>query len=188
MSIAALIVPLALAGSLAFITDEDGVRVSMRTGTKDIEIVADGSFDATPERVLAAMIDYERAPSWQKQLRETKILRRDAHSLDVYERLKLPIISDRDYTLHVTWGGDDRGSWMRFARSNDGPAPIAGVVRMPVHEGTWRLDRGPDGRTTRAHYEVHMDLGGSLPAGMARKSVAKSIPDFFVRLRGQLKP
>ena len=186
MSIAALLIPLVAASSLAFVTDAEGVRVSMRTGTKDIEIVADGNFDATPERVLAAMLDYKNAPSWQKQLRQSEVIRRDAHSLDVYQRLKLPIISDRDYTLHVTWGADDRGLWMRFARSTEGPAPKDGVVRMPVHEGEWRLDRGPDARTTHAHYEVHMDLGGSLPAGMARKSVAKNIPDFFVGLRSQL--
>jgi hypothetical protein len=182
-----LLAPLMAASAFAFVTDANGVNVSMRTDTKDIEVVADGRFDAPPEKVLAVMLAYDKAKSWQKELGESRVLDREANALDVYQRLKLPIISDRDYILHVTWGNDDKGVWMHFATTPTGPPSPKGVVRMPVHEGTWRLDRGADGHSTNAHYEVRMDLGGSLPAGMARKNVAKSIPNFFEGLRGALK-
>jgi hypothetical protein len=185
MSLLAVLLPLAAAAYVA-VADSHGVTVSMRTDTKDIELVADGRFEAPPEKVLAVMTDYEHARSWQKQLSESRVVARDAHSLDVYQKLKMPIISDRDYTLHVAWGTDDQGMWMRFKRSDAGPPPVKGVERMPVHEGSWRLDRTPDGKGTIAHYEVRMDLGGSLPASMARKNVAKSIPELFEGLRGQL--
>jgi hypothetical protein len=180
----ALAVPMAAA--LSLVTDAHGVRVQMRTDVKDIEVVADGDFDAAPEDVIKAMTAYEKAPSWQKQLSESKVLDREANALDVYQRLKMPIISDRDYTLHVTWGKDDKGMWMKFATTEKGPSSPKGVERMPVHEGVWHLERTADNKT-KAHYEVKMDLGGSVSAGMARKSVAKSIPDFFQGLRGQLK-
>ncbi len=117
---------------------------------------------------------------------ESTVLRRDAHDLDVYQRLKLPIVADRDYTLHVSWREDPRGISVRFALANDrGPPEKSGVVRVPVHEGSWRLERTPDGHT-RAHYEVRMDMGGSLPAGMARHRAAMNVPDFFEALRHRL--
>jgi hypothetical protein len=187
MSCSAMMVGLAAAGAFALVTDAHGVRVSMRSDVKDIEIVADGDFDASPERVLAVMLDYEAAPRWQKQLGESKVLDRGAHSLDVYQRLKLPIISDRDYTLRVTWGSDEKGVWIHFSTTDRGPPAPKGVVRMPVHEGTWRLDRVGDGQSTRAHYQLRLDLGGELPMSMARKNVAKSIPSFFEGLRSELK-
>ncbi len=173
--------------ALVFVTDAHGVQVSLRNDTACIELVADGGFAASPERVLAVILDYERSPLWQKQLGESRVLSRGARALDVYQRLKLPIISDRDYTLHVTWGEDERGVWLRFSAANErGPAPRSGVVRVPVHQGVWRLERVSDGRATRAHYEVKVDLGGSVPAGMARGRIAKDIPEYFEGLRRQL--
>ena len=174
---------LPIVAALALVTDSHGVKVQMRTDVKDIQVVADGEFAASPAKIIAAMTNYEHARDWQKQLSESKVLKRDEHSLDVYQKIKMPVISDRDYVLHVTWGEDDKGGWMKF-KAIDAP-PTKGVTRMPVHEGSWRLDKGANG--TQAHYEVHMDLGGSLPASMARKNVAKSIPDFFEGLRNQTK-
>ncbi|MEO6951714.1 MAG: START domain-containing protein [Polyangia bacterium] len=173
--------------AMALVTDAHGVKVQMRTDVKDIQVVADGSFSASPDKVIAAMTDYEHARDWQKQLSESKVLRRDAHSVDVYQRIKMPIIADRDYVLHVTWGDDDKGAWMKFKAVDGVPGTpeCKKCVRMPIHEGSWRLDKGANG--TQAHYEVHMDLGGSLPESMARKNVAKSIPDFFEGLRSRTK-
>jgi hypothetical protein len=168
--------------AMAFVTESHGVTVQMRTDVKDIQVVADGSFAASPDKIVAAMTDYEHARDWQKQLRESKVLKRDAHSVDVYQRIKMPIVDDRDYVLHVTWGDDDKGAWIKFT-AIDGPPLPKGVTRMKVHEGSWRLDKGAS--ETRAHYEVHMDLGGSLPASMARKNVAKSVPELFEGLRSR---
>ena len=173
--------------AFAFVTDAHGVRVSQRTDTRLIDFVADGKFDAPPERVLAVMLDYEHSTEWQKNLGESRVLDRSLNALDVYQRLKLPVIADRDYTLHVTWGEDDQGIWVRFALANErGPALQKGVVRVPLHEGSWRLARSIDGRDTVAHYEVRMDLGGSVPSGMARHRAAANVPDFFEALRHRL--
>lgn len=179
------LVSIATAAAFVFVTDSHGVKVHMAKDTHDIEVKAEGDFDAPPEKVIEAMTNYERAPSWQKSVEISKVLDKDAHSLDVYQKLKMPIISDRDYTLHVTWGGAPDKMWMKFATTDKGPPPPHGVVRMPEHEGIWHLEKTATG--THARYEVKMDLGGSIPMGMARKNVAKSIPDFFEGLRNQLK-
>ena len=182
MASSTLLLPFAAA--MALVTDSHGVKVQMRTDVDDIQVVANGSFAASPDEILAVMTDYEHARDWQRQLAESRVLKRDAHAVDVYQRIKMPIVDDRDYVLHVTWGDDDKGAWMKFT-AIDGPPPHRGVTRMKVHEGSWRLDRGA--RETKAHYEVHMDLGGSLPASMARKNVAKSVPELFEGLRSRTK-
>jgi len=176
---------LPIAASFVFVTDAHGVKVEMAKDTHDIEVKAEGDFNAPPDKVIAAMTDYAKAPSWQKTLSESRIIDKQANSLDVYQKLKMPVISDRDYTLHVTWGDEAGGMFMKFTTSDKGPPVPHGVVRMPEHEGTWHLTKTATG--SHATYEVKMDLGGSVPMGMARKNVAKSIPDFFEGLRGQLK-
>ena len=184
---AAVLTTIIAAGSFAFVTSAHGVRVSQRSGTRIIDFVADGTFAALPERVLAVMLDYEYSTEWQKNLAESRVLERGEHTLDVYQRLDLPLVADRDYTLHVTWAEDQHGISIRFSLANDhGPAAKKGVVRVALNEGAWRLERSTDGRSTSAHYEVRMALGGSLPQCMARHRAAMNVPDFFEGLRHRL--
>lgn len=175
------------ASAYALVTTAHGVSVQQRKDAAAIDLIADGTFDAPPEKVLAVMLDYEHARDWQKNVAECRVLERKSDSLDVYQLLKMPVIDDRDYTLHVTWGTDAKGAWMKFTLSDGGPPSPKGVVRVPVHEGKWRLDRTDDGNGTKAHYEVKMDLGGSLPVGMTKKRAATNIPTFFEGLRAQLR-
>src|SRR5579862_8411803 len=96
---------------------------------------------------------------WQKHLKVNRILARGDGFLDVYQRLDLPVIDDRDFTLHVTWGDDAGVGWMRFATANErGPAPHAGVVRVSQHEGSWRLEPLEGGAATHAVYRFYLDL------------------------------
>lgn len=185
MSLPGLISVIA-ASAYALVTTQHGVSVQQRSDVPTIDLVADGSFDAPPDKVLAVMLDYEHARDWQKNVAECRVLKRSSNSLDVYQLLKMPVIDDRDYTLHVTWGEDDKGAWMKFTLSEAGPPSPKGVVRVPVHEGKWRLDKTAEGGT-KAHYEVKMDLGGSLPASMTKKRAATNIPNFFEGLRAQLR-
>ncbi len=101
------LLPIAAAGSFVFVTDAHGVKVEMAKDTKDIEVKAEGDFNAPPEKVIEAMTNYENAKSWQKSLSESRILDKEAHGLNVYQKLKMPVISDRDFTLPVTWGDED---------------------------------------------------------------------------------
>ena len=183
----ALALLLAAGAVFRVVANEHGIEVSQRLDTHLIEFRADGNIDAPPERVRALMLDYGRAQALSKEVAECRVLRRGDHFIDVYQRLSLPVVDDRDYTLHVTWGEEGDVLWLRFDAANElGPAPRAGVVRVPLHHGSWRFAPGPNG-STQAHYEIRMDLGGSLPAFMARKGAGDSIPAFFEGLRRELR-
>jgi hypothetical protein len=167
---------------------EHGVAVFRRSDGHAIELAAEGEIDAPPERVRAVLLDYGRHPTWVKHLSTSVVLVRESSSLLVYQRLALPIIEDRDFTLLVSWGADGDELWTRFSTANErGPGPLKHVVRVQLHEGEWRLGPIDGGRRTRARYRFRMDLGGSLPGWLGRSRAGKDVPALFDAIREQAR-
>lgn len=191
MSVA--MVALALAGSLASqgfasIGEEHGVKVYRRDQRGGIELGAEGNIPAPPSVVLAVLSDYASHPKWVHNLAESRVLDRKEHSLDVYQRLDLPVLKDRDYTLRVTWGADGDARWLKFSTANErGPRPVHQVVRLATNEGSWYLEPIDGGRGTHAIYQFHMDLGGSFPSWMGKGRAGKDIPHLFDAIRDQVR-
>lgn len=169
------------------IGEERGVKVYRRDKRGGIELAAEGDFAASPERVRRVLIDYPSHRRWQKHLKENRVLTRADGSLYVYQRLDLPVLDDRDFTLHVTWGDDGGVHWMRFVTANErGPAPVKGVVRVTKHEGGWRLEPTGGGKSTRAVYRFYLDLAGSFPSWMGKGQATSDVPDLFANITKQL--
>jgi len=169
------------------IAEENGVRVYRREKRPGIELAADGVIPASPERVRRVLLDYPNHRRWQKHLKENRILARGDGFLDVYQRLDLPVLDDRDFTLHVTWGEEGAIPWMRFVAANDrGPAPVHGVVRVTDQEGGWRLEPVDGGRSTHAVYRCYIDLAGSFPAWMGKSQAASDVPELYTNITKQL--
>ncbi|MDC3988427.1 START domain-containing protein [Polyangium jinanense] len=168
------------------VTEEKGVRVHRREKRAGVEFALEASLPAPPEQVRRALLDYANHQKWQEHLKENKILARNADSLLVYQRLDLPVIDDRDYTLNVTWGAEGPILWMRFVAANErGPKPVDGVVRVNAHQGGWRLE--PEGaKGTRAVYRFHLDVAGSVPSWLGKDQAKDNIVDFIVRLKKEV--
>jgi hypothetical protein len=170
----------------ALIAEERGVKVYRREKRPGIELAAEGMLPGSPERVRRVLIDYPNHQRWQKHLKENRVLARGDGFLDVYQRLDLPVLDDRDFTLHATWGDDAGVFWMRFVAANArGPAPVKGVVRVTAHEGGWRLEPAAGG-TTHAVYRFYLDLAGSFPAWMGKGQAASDVPELFASIAKQL--
>lgn len=186
------LVAVALAATLASqgfypIGENHGVKVYRRDRGRGIELAAEGLIDAPPETVRAVLLDYASHPKWVKGLTESKVLRRDAAQLLVYQRLDLPVLDDRDFTLKVRWGDDGETKWLHFTTANDqGPGPRAGVVRVNTHEGAWQLTPVNGGRATWAVYRFHLDLAGSFPSWMGKGKAGKDVPNLFQNIRRQI--
>jgi hypothetical protein len=166
-----------------------GVEVYRRQA-HGIDLAAEGDIDAPPDVVLKVLTDYASHPKWVHGLAVSQVLDKRSGSLDVYQRLHLPMLDDRDYAMHVTWKQKgDGGREIQFAATNDkcpGP-PDKCVVRVPIHEGSWTLAPVDGGRRTHAVYRFQMELGGSLPMWMARGRATKDVPALFDAIRGQTK-
>jgi len=169
-----------------FMADDKGVRVHRREKRSGVEFAVEASFAAPPEQVRRALLDYPNHKRWQKHLVENKIISRADDSLVVYQRLDLPVVDDRDFTLKVTWGADGPILWKRFTVAKDlGPKPIDGVVRVTAHEGSWRLE--PEGAAgTRAVYRFHFDAAGAIPSWLGKGQAQDDIVDFMMRLKREL--
>src|SRR5262245_45829934 len=83
--------------------EDRGVTV-YRRDDKAIALAAEGEIAASPDIVKKILLDYSNHAKWNKHLRECRVLEHKGNSLLVYERLDLPMLDDRDYTLRVTWG------------------------------------------------------------------------------------
>lgn len=176
-----------LAEGFSLLGTKDGVTLLHRQRTAGLELAAEGELPASPERVERVLLDYPAHKSWQGHLAECKVLAQGPDWLDVYERLSLPMLDDRDYTLHVTWGLDGGARWMRFkATLDDGPPPVEDVVRLGIHEGEWRLEPMEGETRTRALYRFRLDIQSDLADAMGGGQAQSDLVDLFAQIAAQL--
>jgi len=166
--------------------DKHDVTVYRRQGHA-IDLAAEGDIDAAPDVVVRILTDYGSHTKWVHGLSVSQVLDKQDAALDVYQRLHLPLLEDRDYTLHVEWGQEGEARFVRFKECDRGPPPPHGVIRLPVHEGSWQLAALDGGRRTHAIYRFRMELGGSLPMWLARGRAGKDVPDLFEAIRRQVQ-
>jgi hypothetical protein len=153
--------------------------VTMYKHSRDKAIAAEGIFAGTPKQVLAALLAYDKHRAFNKRIAESRVFLKGKDWLLVYQRLDLPMISDRDYTLRIKWGEKDGITWMSFWTDNvRGPGKKSGVVRLYTHRGSWQLRPLASGRTF-ARYQVKIDLGGWVPGFLARSGTRKELPRLF---------
>lgn len=175
--------------------DRDGVALFCRSraGTGVKEFKGAGLIDAPPaavEKVLADVADY---PTFMPYVTETRVLAQEGDWIVTYQRLALPFVANRDYTVKVEHSivtgtsGEIiyRDAWLT---DNDaGPPKRHGTVRVQVNEGSWLLEpAGPAGGSTQATYEVFCDTGGFVPAFVTNRASQAAIPKLFDAIRKQV--
>jgi hypothetical protein len=159
--------------------ETDGVTVYEHRESELISVGAEGELPAPPEIVLAALLDYSRHAAVLERLEQCRVLRRGEDWLVVYQRLGLPLIDDRDFTLRLTWGKEADRIWIRFRTEPNGPAPVDGVVRVTRHFGGWDLFPADGGKATLGRYTSNIDLAGSLPGWMTKSGATDELPAYF---------
>jgi hypothetical protein len=171
----------------------DGVLIHSRAraGSDLKEFRGIGLIDAPPHVVFAVLDDTESYPQFMPYTSECRVLKREKNTVLAYQRLDLPFVSDRDYTLrsrHEIWRGPDGPIYrIRWEPANDlGPASKPGVQRVKLCEGGWLLEPDPSGGT-RAVYSIYTDNGGALPAFLASNASRIAIRKLFDAIREQVK-
>ena len=162
----------------------NGVEVFRQEKSPVIDLYAEGDIPAPPSVVRDVLLDYDHAARMTKNIGESRVVDKKDNEIYVYQRLKLPVVSDRDFTIRATWG--QRGSTLvqEFRVDNQhGPAARDGVVRVSTMQGTWLLDPIRNGSATHARYRVQIDLAGSIPRWMVSGGAAKNVPKLFEGLR-----
>lgn len=162
------------------IAQKKGVTVWQHKESSIIRLGAEGRFLAPPDVVARVLLDYPAQKGRIARVTESRVLARSAKDLFVYQHLNLPVISDRDFILHVRWGEEGDVRWIEFnARKDKGPKPRKGIVRVTKHEGSWQLRPISGGRGTFVRFMVMIDMSGWLPKWLARSGSGKEIPNLF---------
>ncbi len=140
--------------------------------------------------VLSVIDDVSAVCEWAKRCVDNRELSRDSFTRRIfYNRTGAPWpFSDRDNVLRTKVSGLEGGRDIRlhFHRVKVAAMPaVAGVIRMPVMDGMYRLIAlAPD--RTRIIFQVRAHPGGWVPDWVARW-VSKRIPiDTLVGLRRQV--
>ena len=166
----------------------NGIEVYRQMSSPVIDLLAEGDIEAPPSVVRDVLLDYGNASKVTDNVRESRVLQKSPREIISYQRLKLPIISDRDYTLRAVWGARGPILTTRFAIDNSrGPGENRGVVRMSTLQGGWDLEPIRGGAATHARYRVQLDLAGSVPQWMVSGGAAKNLPKVFEGVRRQVQ-
>ena len=163
----------------------------LRPGSSLKEFKAVGEIDAPARAVHNVIDDIEAYPGFMPFTAECRLIKREAGSIIIYQRLSPKICRDRDYTLRIretSWAGPNGLVYLnRWEPANEfGPAEKKGVVRVKVNEGGWLLEP-EDATKTRATYTVYTDSGGAIPAFIANRASQIAIGRLFVAVRKQVK-
>lgn len=177
------------------IDDKSGVALYSRaragTGVKEFRGV--GTIDAPPSAVEKVLSDIPSYPSFMPYVSESRLISQSGSQTVTYQRLDVPFVSNRDYTIRVDHGAIHsstgatgyRDSWE--TDNSDGPAERHGLVRVNVNEGSWVLEpSGPGGDSTLATYQIYTDSGG-LPSFLANRASQLIIPKLFDAIRKQVR-
>ena len=167
--------------------DELIIYSRTREGSTLKEFKTVGTIDALSSAVFAVLNDVEAYPSFMPYTSECSVLKRIGDCTIAYQRLALPLVSDRDYTLrseHSKTAGPNGAIYrIQWVPANDlGPPEKPGVERVNVCEGGWLIE--PDGTgTTRATYTIYTDSGGAIPDVIAHRGSRTAIRKIFAAIR-----
>jgi hypothetical protein len=163
-----------------------------RPGSSVKEIRAVGVVDAPSwvvHNVLDEVADY---PDFMPYTTKAELIERKPHRAIIYFRWDPPLLGARDVTIAVTANSDKRADGKTGYRlqwepiSSVGPAPIPGIIRITLDEGSWNLEPTEDGKKTTVIYDLFTDGGGGLPAFAINLANRQSVNDLFVALRKQV--
>jgi hypothetical protein len=156
-----------------------GVRVFTRPSAEDIHIAGEAELPAPPAKVREVLLDYDRHAGRVPRVAESRVLTRGPGAMVVYQRLALPVVSDRDFTLRVRWGRDKDVLWIAYDAVRAGPPPVDGVVRVYRNSGSWQLRPVREGSASFVRYQGRIDLAGSIPKWLSRSRAGNDIPGLF---------
>ena len=161
-----------------------------RAGSAVKEFKSVGTIDAPASAVFALLQDAEAFPKFMPYTSECHVLQREEGSTVAYQRLELPFVSDRDYTLRSAHSQKEGPNGPIYSISwhpaNDlGPAEKPGVQRVKVCEGGWLIEPNGNG-STRATYRIYTDSGGAIPAAIANTGSRAAIRKVFAAIRKEV--
>lgn len=155
----------AFAGPWRTVSERDGLRMETREVRGlpfgEIRLVARSESSA---QTLCNVVWDSGAPGEQPpEIKLRQVIEEQSNERVIYEQVRVPVVSDRDYVVHSRRTNDAKKCEVSFENVNDkGPAPRKDHVRVPKFYGTWTITQAADGSV--AIFTIYSDPGGGVPA------------------------
>jgi len=160
---------------------DDGIVVYTRSvPLSDIkEAKATCSIRASSLRVYSVIMDHTTYENISEYIQTTEFIPSNEKNVwYIYQRLDLPIVSDRDYTLRYRSVENKQQNYYQVLweiANNKGPDKQKDVIRITTCSGSLMIQ--PEARdTTRITYTLYTDPGGYIPDWLANIANQRSIP------------
>ncbi len=143
---------------------------------------------ATPEEVLAVIVDADQGHQWMDRCTESKLIKRiDEKSFLTYTRIETPWpLEDRDLVVKTTIRKEGEKIICSMRNAPNAYPKQKKVVRMPRYEGSWTLIPLANG-ATQVISEGKTSPGGSIPDWLANTEVVDSPYSTLSNLRKRLE-
>lgn len=146
---------------------KSGVAVERRpvAGSKYYEYRSSVTVAMAPAAVLRELWTHVTDGN-ATMIKHRQVLKQSDSEILLYDQIKTPVVSDRDYTLVIHKSADEANQryQMTFETANErGPAVDPKYVRIPAIRGAWSAE--PDGAGgSKLTYTSFSEPGGSIPA------------------------
>lgn len=146
----------------------------------------EAQLDAAPELVAAIAARRIVDPNNHQKNMDKTVLRNDDGGILIhsYIHINAPFIADRDVITRVERSFDAESGihQLSWSATDEGPPPEQGVIRLDQSEGSWTFVPAQGGGT-RAIYESHTEIAGSLPAWLMNRFMSDSMVEGIEGLR-----
>ena len=122
-------------------------------------------------------------------LKKLVILKQSPDEKVTYEQIKMPLVTDRDYTVRVTADHDPTTGRIQVSfvsAPEDGPPENPTYVRVKDIQGSWTLVPTRDGGSA-VTYVVASNPGGALPSWMANAAQSNAVRDLVKAMLDRVK-
>lgn len=151
--------------------DKDGVQVYMQTkeGSPFKIVKTVTVLNTTLTKVAAVLLDVMKTPEWVYGTKTCSIIKQESPQVVYYyAEIDMPWpASNRDFAIRISMSQNPQTKVITVLAENQ-PTIIPekkGLVRIPESSGKWTISSAGAGKV-RVEYELQVNPGGSLPAGI----------------------
>ncbi len=161
----------------------DGVQVEHRAvaGSHFDELRLSMVTTLSVARICDAIYPKVFPTKLERRFKKQELLRETANERWTYEQISVPVVSDRDYVVHVKLEVPaSTGQCAVSFVSEDDPTrpPPPGFVRIPAIRGHWDVFPLEGGKVS-VQYKIFSEPGGGVPAFLSRGSQRSTAIEFM---------
>ncbi len=174
-------------GAWELVEEREGVTIERRVVSESRyhEVRVSARSPLLPAQLADSVWRIRKDGYESRMLKRRDVLFEGPDERVMYEQVKTPIISDRDFTVRLKRLFDDKSGVHQILFHADnaaGPPERTGHVRVQLIRGSWTFE--PDDHGTWVTYACLSDPAGSLPPWIAR---GQQIEAAFTLLREALR-